>query len=539
MVLPVLARHGHASRSRSARWAGRATLLAASLVATCWITSCYSSTEIQLAIDTDVSCAVVRERGVSVFVAATPGALHDTGPVATTHECTEGPSGAEIGTLTLVPSGARDERFALEIVTGVDRTTEDCFPDTSGCIVARRAPRYIAHTSVRLPVRLSTRCKNARCAPSETCDDDTGRCVPVEGCGDDGCSEPEGGTADGGSDATEPACPPGFASCDGDPANGCETDLATSASHCGGCGRSCGAETCAGGTCGSMLVIDNIAMPSAIAVAGDDVYVTSEVAAPNGSLFTCKTGGCAMPVPLVGGMSKPNAVAVDGTWIYFSSSDKFLRRCQRPACAAPTTFGNDSFSAIKVQPTALYAVSEFNAYAARILEGDGGVLTLSISNPLAIAVDTSAVFMTVDTGTQGGILTCPLSGCVPLGRGPQIALTTRDLRGIAVDEKDIYWTETDKGRVMKMSKDFLGPQVIVSETARKPIDVALDGAFVYWTEDGTTDDDGVINSAAKAGGAPVVLASGQRRPYRLAIGGGRVYWTNRVPAGSVRATRVR
>jgi hypothetical protein len=50
------------------------------------------------------------------------------------------------------------------------------------------------------------------------------------------------------------ACEPGFADCDADPANGCEAQLATSDVHCGACGRRCelpnAGARCAGGVCG-------------------------------------------------------------------------------------------------------------------------------------------------------------------------------------------------------------------------------------------------------------------------------------------------
>ncbi|MBI5514103.1 MAG: hypothetical protein HY909_10070 [Deltaproteobacteria bacterium] len=51
------------------------------------------------------------------------------------------------------------------------------------------------------------------------------------------------------------ACAEGFGDCDGMAANGCETDLRTSAGHCGACGRACsgggaGTASCAMGTCG-------------------------------------------------------------------------------------------------------------------------------------------------------------------------------------------------------------------------------------------------------------------------------------------------
>ena len=34
-------------------------------------------------------------------------------------------------------------------------------------------------------------------------------------------------------------CLPGYADCDGDPSNGCETDISSNPQHCGGCGQSC------------------------------------------------------------------------------------------------------------------------------------------------------------------------------------------------------------------------------------------------------------------------------------------------------------
>src|SRR5262249_23760543 len=50
-----------------------------------------------------------------------------------------------------------------------------------------------------------------------------------------------------------PVCALGFGSCDGNAANGCEANLNTSTSSCGGCGKSCtnpnGTAACVGGAC--------------------------------------------------------------------------------------------------------------------------------------------------------------------------------------------------------------------------------------------------------------------------------------------------
>jgi len=55
-------------------------------------------------------------------------------------------------------------------------------------------------------------------------------------------------------------CSPGRGDCDGDPANGCETDLLATDLHCGTCGQACGGTTrcsdglCRGGGCRAPLV---------------------------------------------------------------------------------------------------------------------------------------------------------------------------------------------------------------------------------------------------------------------------------------------
>ena len=53
--------------------------------------------------------------------------------------------------------------------------------------------------------------------------------------------------------ACEYACEPGFADCDGDVSNGCETDTRASANHCGMCGRACdlanATSACSMGSC--------------------------------------------------------------------------------------------------------------------------------------------------------------------------------------------------------------------------------------------------------------------------------------------------
>jgi hypothetical protein len=59
---------------------------------------------------------------------------------------------------------------------------------------------------------------------------------------------PTDAAADAGADTG--VCAVGLGDCDGNPANGCETDTRTSATNCGGCGRACvPGDPCAAGVC--------------------------------------------------------------------------------------------------------------------------------------------------------------------------------------------------------------------------------------------------------------------------------------------------
>lgn len=74
----------------------------------------------------------------------------------------------------------------------------------------------------------------------------------VNNCGACGtaCKIPPNGTASCVNGAcTLAACDAGFSDCDGDPLNGCEFDTMTNPLNCGGCGITCGSNSCVNATC--------------------------------------------------------------------------------------------------------------------------------------------------------------------------------------------------------------------------------------------------------------------------------------------------
>ena len=102
-------------------------------------------------------------------------------------------------------------------------------------------------------------CAGGQCPSGQTCCE--GACVDTQAnaahCGACGsaCAVPNAEPACAAGRCGVGACTGAFRDCDGDGANGCEADTRASLSHCGGCGRACAAAanstpTCVEGACG-------------------------------------------------------------------------------------------------------------------------------------------------------------------------------------------------------------------------------------------------------------------------------------------------
>jgi len=85
------------------------------------------------------------------------------------------------------------------------------------------------------------------------CETDTRASLPHCGACRQACARPNAAARCEAGACGVASCNAGFGDCDNDPANGCETNTATSAAHCGACGRPCasagGVASCGGGAC--------------------------------------------------------------------------------------------------------------------------------------------------------------------------------------------------------------------------------------------------------------------------------------------------
>ena len=60
-----------------------------------------------------------------------------------------------------------------------------------------------------------------------------------------------------------------------------------------------------------------------------------------------------------------------------------------------------------------------------------------------------------------------------------------------------------------------------------PINIAVDAAFVYWTNSARgVANAGTVMKVPIGGGTPITLACAQTQPWGIAVDATSVYWTN-------------
>lgn len=163
----------------------RALVLPLALVFGVAASRCLEPTEMNVVIDTDIDCARLHEVDV---VASGP-----TAPVNPTANAVGTCVDSKVGNIVLVPSDPNTP-VLVQVIAGVGNvSTATCLMDsatktaTGGCVVARRAFRYLAHTPARLPITLYLKCVGVPCGATETCNQD-GDCVSAQtGCAGANC----------------------------------------------------------------------------------------------------------------------------------------------------------------------------------------------------------------------------------------------------------------------------------------------------------------------------------------------------------------
>jgi hypothetical protein len=148
----------------------RSALIAGAITAGALV-SCAEPTQIVVTVFSDACEGPGRPRrlnATNIYVGTS--ADIDTRPPSAVREGCETSTG--IGSLTVYPSGDKDEEVAIKVVSGIDAAPDRCPPPGhAGCIAQKRVMRFIPNTTQRMVVKLSLACLNRTCPAGSTCDD--------------------------------------------------------------------------------------------------------------------------------------------------------------------------------------------------------------------------------------------------------------------------------------------------------------------------------------------------------------------------------
>jgi hypothetical protein len=334
------------------------------------------------------------------------------------------------------------------------------------------------------------------------------------------------------------ACERGRGDCDGKPETGCETTLTTDPNNCGHCGISCRGTACEDGFCAPKLIA-TVKAADHLAVSSGQVYFYNRDA----KQIQRVTAG-AEPEVVVDKIGDLVSLAVGAEIVVWSGG--------KPAGVFAATPGNAAAPtriAALAKATALVvdASGTFVSWPQRI-PVPGLLLPLDKANAVATARLEPALISTPPTPNDCKSAIAAFAGdgeqqicCSPAGPIAALACkggtckpekySVKCPERLTLDDNWLYWTQDV--RVVALDRKS-GEIRQVSRRAKPTRELAFGGDYVYWLE-GPEAAAEVLRTHRPVKGsaaAPVeVLAKNQSGASSLAADPKGVYWTRTADAG--------
>ena len=251
--------------------------------------------------------------------------------------------------------------------------------------------------------------------------------------------------------------------------------------------------------------------PAALVTDGENVYWSDATSgsALSWAVFKCAVAGCNDAPTVI----TPNAavgLAVHAGKLYWTDGGGHVSACDVSGCPA-------------AGPTALRAPNSISEVS------------------FAIAADATGIYWANQPHSE--ILHCALDGCAdgPTlldAQDVQDANLVAAVEQLALDEHNVYFVDANplqRGMILACPKSGCsGNATVLADGLSRPMGVVSDGVNVYWTESG--DDHphgevvkgaGSVRKCAVAGcnDAPTTIASGLTSPLGIAVDDAFVYWT--------------
>jgi hypothetical protein len=234
---------------------------------------------------------------------------------------------------------------------------------------------------------------STRCMPGQTlCG---ASCVDIlssqENCGACGnsCGSAPNATGRCAFGACQLTCATNFGDCDRDPANGCETDLRTSVSHCGVCGTVCapppgGSPSCAMGRCSAVCPTGQTLCAGSCVDTQTDNAHCGACGNACGMFSRCGAGSCSIPVPPT-------------RYVQATSTQAFLDACAAPGRTTHLASRDDGSETVTLPFAFRYWATNLTAGAMINITSNGWIGMLG-------APDASLGGTIPSTGTPNGVI---------------------------------------------------------------------------------------------------------------------------------------
>jgi len=337
------------------------------------------------------------------------------------------------------------------------------------------------------------------------------------------------------------SCEGAWRNCNGLPGDGCETDTATDLQHCGGCTDSVCAfdnagESCDGGVCTMGACDATWSNCDGEPANGCEKQLTTDgkncgVCGHDCLGGTCLAGKC-QPFTIALGEPKPWSIAVDSTHVYWSNytSTGAIRRATITGGAAENLATSQNLpNGIAVNSTRIYWAAEGESRVRMTLKGGGGAVTTIWNLPASSPAAVSATDAVVVWDTWAGGIYRANAD----GSSPAVVYpigTNSNPNRIVTDGTYIWWVNWGGGQVRRGTLTS-GVPINLATSQGELLSVAVDDTHAYWTSGNPSN---LIRRGLKGEtSTPVTLASEQTStPIGLAVDATHVYFAS-ADAGTV------
>ncbi|MBX3263708.1 MAG: hypothetical protein KF782_28810 [Labilithrix sp.] len=201
--------------------------------------------------------------------------------------------------------------------------------------------------------------------------------------------------------------------------------------------------------------------PVGVALDATNIYFSTAA----GAVFRCdRSGGCAnTPTRIANGTGRGGHVAVDATNVYWASDGSSGSGCDGCLQGAPKDAADATASSVSLgrrpqtlfmNGTRLFWTGTGGAYGGEVSWRDEGVggneffYARQVGRPWGVTADAAEVFFTI--ASDGTVRRCPRAGCGSASE--TIATGQTEARGVAVDDRAVYWASFADNVIMKLAR---------------------------------------------------------------------------------------